>query len=438
MFYDVIVIGAGLAGLMAAEAAQEKGSRVLILAKGMGSLPLTSGCVDGLGYFPESSAAPVSSPLETLGELNRVNPAHPYSRLGKESILSALARFQDLTLSNGLPYAGGFDATVLIPTALGTYHPTCLVPETMKNGVLSLPGRVLLLGFEGLKDFSVCLASENLNLWRARGKIAPSFRAETLTRVKLEGKALNSLNLARAFDGEEFRERVARQVQPLLKSGEKLGLPAVLGYSSSQSAWADLQKRLGTDIFEVPLPPPSIPGLRLYNLMRARLQEKGVRVIIGLSALKPILEKGEIQGIALGEARKSPVYRASAYVLATGKFVGGGLDAQRNRIFETLFDLPVEYPQNRKEWFTTQLLTSIGQPFNSFGVEVNENLQPTDSGGKVIYQNLHAAGGILSHADSMAEKSGGGVAIATGYVAGQFAAACARKGFTPEKQRVQR
>jgi glycerol-3-phosphate dehydrogenase subunit B len=308
----------------------------------------------------------------------------------------------------------------------------------MKNGVLSLPGRVLLLGFEGLKDFSACLASENLNLWRARGKIAPSFRAETLTRVKLEGKALNSLNLARAFDGEEFREQVARQVQPLLKSGEKLGLPAVLGYSSSQSAWADLQKRLGTDIFEVPLPPPSIPGLRLYNLMRARLQEEGVRVIIGLSALKPILEKGEIQGIALGEARKSPVYRASAYVLATGKFVGGGLDAQRNRIFETLFDLPVEYPQNRKEWFTTQLLTSIGQPFNSFGVEVNASLQPTDSGGKVIYQNLYAAGGILAHADSMAEKSGGGVAIATGYVAGQFAAACARKGFTPETQRVQR
>src|SRR5512147_1883736 len=109
MFYDVIVIGAGLAGLMAAEASREKGARVLILAKGMGSLPLTSGCIDGLGYFPESSATPVSSPLETLGELKRVNPAHPYSRLGKENILSSLARFQSLTLSNGLPYMGEFD-----------------------------------------------------------------------------------------------------------------------------------------------------------------------------------------------------------------------------------------------------------------------------------------------------------------------------------------
>jgi glycerol-3-phosphate dehydrogenase subunit B len=41
----------------------------------------------------------------------------------------------------------------------------------------------------------------------------------------------------------------------------------------------------------------------------------------------------------------------------------------------------------------------------------------------VIYQNLYAAGGILAHGDSMAEKSGGGVAIATGYAAGQLAAA---------------
>ena len=422
MFYDIIVIGAGLAGLMAAEAAREKGARVLILARGMGSLPLTSGCIDGLGYFPSSSPAPVPSPLTALGQFGDFQPRHPYSKVGKERILSALDRFRDLTLSGAVPYAGRFDSNFLIPTALGTYHPTCLVPETMKNGVLSLPGRVLLLGFEGLKDFSAFLAAQNLNLLQARGQIAPSFRAKTLANPGLGGKALNSLNLAEAFDEEAFRDRFARQVQPLLKGGEKLGLPAVLGFRSSHRAWTDLQKKLGTEIFEIPLPPPSIPGIRLYNLMRARLQEKGVRTIIGLSVLKPMIEAGEMKGLALGESRKSPIYRASAYVLATGKFVGGGLDAQRNRVCETLFDLPVQYPQNRKEWFNPQLLTAAGQPFNSFGVEVNKDLQPVDPAGKVVYRNLFAAGGILAHADSMAEKSGGGVAISTGYVAGQLAA----------------
>jgi len=124
-------------------------------------------------------------------------------------------------------------------------------------------------------------------------------------------------------------------------------------------------------------------------------------------------------------------------VLTTGKFVGGGLDAQPNRVFETLFDLPVQYPRNRKAWFNTQLLTAAGQPFNSFGVEVDEALQPVDPAGKIVYRNLFAAGGILAHADSMAEKSGGGVAIATGYAAGELAAACAGKSFTTETQRAQ-
>jgi glycerol-3-phosphate dehydrogenase subunit B len=384
---------------------------------------LTSGCIDGLGYFPSSSPVPVSSPLGALNRLKEFHPQHPYSKLGGERILSALEQFIGLTGPEAIPYAGRFDSNVLIPTSLGTFHPTCLVPETMKNGDLSLPGRVLLLSFQGIKDFSAFLAAENLNLLQARGIIAPSFRSEALSGLDLGKKALNTLNLAGALDEEDFRDHLAGRIQPLLKSGEKLGLPAVLGFRSSHSAWADLQKKLGSEIFEIPLPPPSIPGLRLYNLIRARLQGKGVRIIIGLPALKPVTGGGEIKGIGLGESRKSPVYRASAYVLATGKFAGGGLDAQPNRIYETLFDLPVQCPRNRKEWFSPQLLTPAGQPFNSFGVEVNENLQPVDSTGRVIYGNLFAAGGILAHADSMAEKSGGGVAIATGYAAGQLAAA---------------
>src|SRR5512136_2416355 len=113
MNYDVIVIGAGLAGLMAAEAAQEKGDRVLILARGMGSLPLTSGCIDGLGYFPSSSPVPVSSPLTALGRFRDFHPQHPYSRVGKERILSPLNRFQDLTRSGAVPYAGQFGSNFL-------------------------------------------------------------------------------------------------------------------------------------------------------------------------------------------------------------------------------------------------------------------------------------------------------------------------------------
>ena len=422
MNYDVIVIGAGLAGLMAAEAAQSDGARVLILAKGMGSLPLTTGCVDGLGYFPCNSKNPLVSPLTSITHLQESYPHHPYAKVGEERILWALEHFKDLCRTGGLPYTGSFSSTILLPTTLGTFHPTCLVPETMKAGTLSRPGPVFLLGVQGLRDFFPFFAAENLNGLHSQGKISSSFRAGILEGLDLPGKAMNVLNLARAFDEKTFRERFAHQVKPLLKKGERLGLPAVLGFWSSKEAWEELQEKTDAEIFEVPMPPPSIPGLRLYNLLKDYLRDRGVRMVMGLSTLTPLSEPGRLNGFSLGGSSKSPVYRAKAFVLATGKFFGGGLDSDRRRIYETLLDLPVKHFSNREEWFRPHLLAPEGQPFNALGIEVNEGLRPVDGQGKVLYENLFAAGGILSQAESMAEKSGGGVAISTGYLAGKLAA----------------
>lgn len=423
MFYDVIVIGAGLAGLMAAEAAQNQGARVLILAKGMGSLPLTSGCIDGLGYFPSDSNAPLSSPLPAMTQLPKNHPQHPYAKVGPERILPALAHFQEICRAGGMPYAGSLASNFLIPTSLGTFRPTGLVPETMKGGCLSIPSSGLLLGFEGFKDFSPFFAAENLNILYSQKKIASSFRAGALGRLDLRGKAINSLTLAKAFDEEDFRANFVRQSRPFLHPGERVGVPAVLGFHSALEAWTDLQEKMGTEVFEVPTPPPSVPGIRLDNLFKTHLRERGVRLVMGLPELKPIAEHRRLAGFSFGGSKRSPIYRASAFVLATGKFVGGGLDSDRGKIYEPLLGLPVKVPQNRREWFNSPLLTTEGQPFNGFGVEVDENLQPIDQSGQVVFSNLFAAGGIIAHADSMSEKSGGGVAISTGYLAGKLAVA---------------
>jgi glycerol-3-phosphate dehydrogenase subunit B len=352
-----------------------------------------------------------------------MDPHHPYVKVGQEGILSALTRFLELSRSAGMPYAGTFDSNLFIPTPLGTFHPTCLVPETMKSGALSLPGRVLLLGLAGLKDFSPFLAVENLNLLQFKGMIAPSFRAGHMEGLDLGGKAINGLNLAQAFDEKDFREKFIKRAKALLRPGERLGLPAVLGFHSSFETWNDLKEKMDTEIFEIPMPPPSVPGIRLYNLLKTHLRERGVRMVMGVSSLRALAEDRRIKGFSLGGSQKGPFYGASSFVLATGKFVGGGLDSDRGRIYETLLDLPVSYPQDRKKWFNPRLLGPEGQPFNLFGVEVNEHLKPVDPGGQVIYSNLFAAGGIIAHADSMSEKSGGGVAISTGCMAGKFAAA---------------
>ena len=424
MFYDVIVIGAGLAGLMAAESAADEGARVLLLARGLGSLPLTTGCIDVLGYFPATAKIPLASPAS---EIKGIPAQHPYGRIGTEGLWAALGHFKKVLESENYPYEGSGEKNILIPTSLGSLHPTGLVPEIIKEGDLSIPGSVLLLGFEGLKDFFPHFAANNLNLLHERGRTASVFRSALLKRPDLGEKALNGLTLAYSFEKAEFRASFAQEVHPLLTPGERLGVPAVLGTDSSRKVWADLQERVGAPIFEIPLPPPSVPGLRLQNILKSILQKKGGRLFIGFSELTPLIKKSRIAGLTLGDPSKNVPQRASAFVLATGQFVGGGLDSDRSRIFETLFGLPIRYPENRKEWFRSTLLTPAGQPFNSFGVEVDRNLQPVDLQGEVVYSNLFAAGGILAHGDSMNEKSGGGIAVSTGYWAGKYAAEFAKK-----------
>ena len=59
---DVVVIGAGLAGLSAAIKAADAGLSVTLVTKGVGGIQLGTGTVDILGYRPE----PVEAPLEAL------------------------------------------------------------------------------------------------------------------------------------------------------------------------------------------------------------------------------------------------------------------------------------------------------------------------------------------------------------------------------------
>ena len=59
---DVVVVGAGLAGLSAGVRLAEAGASVRVLAKGVGSTHLSAGTIDVLGYDPDGRCCTPSRP----------------------------------------------------------------------------------------------------------------------------------------------------------------------------------------------------------------------------------------------------------------------------------------------------------------------------------------------------------------------------------------
>ena len=79
---DVVVIGAGLAGLTAALRLARAGKSVTLTTKGPGGLQLSQGTVDILGYTPER----VTAPLDAVAA---VSSEHPYASIGADAVAKA-------------------------------------------------------------------------------------------------------------------------------------------------------------------------------------------------------------------------------------------------------------------------------------------------------------------------------------------------------------
>ena len=81
---------------------------------------------------------------------------------------------------------------------------------------------------------------------------------------------------------------------------------------------------------------------------------------------------------------------ADDFVLATGKFFGGGLHADMDGVRETVFGLDVVYEADRSKWFDPDFFAH--QPFLDFGVATDPDGHPFRNG--AVVPNLVATGQI--------------------------------------------
>ena len=412
---DVLVIGAGLSGLSAAWQAASRGKRIKVIAKGWGATHWSSGCIDVLGYHPQELNTALVNPIQGIETLVRENPSHPYALLGLEHIAQTLEALQALCQQADYPLHGTLEKNIFLPTATGAMRPTCLAPQSMIAGDLSSAEAMLLVGFDGYLDFYPHMAAANLSQQGipATAMILELNHLDSTLRV-------DNMTLARLFDQPEFRSEVVEALKTNLGKVSRIGFPAVLGLKNSLEAQQDLETRLGCRVFEISGLPPSVPGIRLHNIFMSAIQKVGGRVENGMEALHATSNLRHIEAVWTESAAREISHRAENFILATGGFLGDGLQvASIGYTKEIVFDLPIHNCPPRENWFEQQFSATQGHPIFKAGISVDANFQPIDAEGNCIFDNLYATGANLANGDFLREASLEGIALGSGYMVGK-------------------
>lgn len=412
---DVVVVGLGLAGLVAGLAACKRGARPLLVGRGFGTLRFRSGTIDVLG---RRSGRLVASPGREVEALASTEPQHPYA-LARPGLEPALAAVRAAAESGGVELVGDLDRNRLVATAAGTLRPACLVPPTMDaqwDGA-----QVLVVGLDGFRDFHAHLVAAALPAAAARLGLELSARPATIDLPALARRHLDGLALARLFDTAEFRRQLGAALQPLLAGATIVALPAAIGLEEPAEAAGSLADQLGLPVLELPTVPPSVPGLRLERALTSALRRAGGRLQVGVRA--QILTRGHrVEAVELDAPARPFRLRAARVVLASGGFASGGLEVGPDGgVRETILGLPVQVPEG--ELFAQRFLEPSGHPLSRAGIRVDARMRPLGADGEPVHEGLFAAGGIVGGADRAVEKSADGIACATGWLAGWEAAA---------------
>ncbi|MHB8157758.1 MAG: anaerobic glycerol-3-phosphate dehydrogenase subunit GlpB [Desulfocucumaceae bacterium] len=413
---DVLVIGAGLSGIMAAAAAAEGGKKVLMAARGLGAVGLSSGCIDLWGYSPDHPEAISKSPMADIARVIELNPDHPYSRV-YQVLGESLGFFMKVCSDSGIPYLQNGGKNWLVPTALGTVRPTYLAPASMAVDSLKHFKKIVVVGFRELKDFYPQVLAANL---RINAGLHTDCVIETVT-VSCGGGELIPNTLAYRLDSPGIINKIINEILPIIAPGSAVLFPPVLGERWDSGIARALGEGLGCPVYEV-AGIPSLPGQRLQKALLHFLKDRGVEVIVGCAATGAHLSGGRCHRVTAVGGGQPLQISAGSYVLATGSFVGGGLEASPGGIREAVFNLPVK--AGAAEWSEKDYLSMKGHSFCKFGIAVNDRLQPVDGQGRVLVDNLAVAGSNLYGCNHPVEKCGNGVALATGYLAGKLAGRC--------------
>ncbi len=412
---DLAIIGSGLAGFAASSFALDRGIQTA-QAGNTGALAYTTGYLDLMGSATTENHQPVNNPWRELHELVKSGSSHPLAKIPESDIRDAFLKFTSFLGECGIAYSLPGEDNVNVLTPAGTIKKTLCVPATMQAGVeayLKKP-RCVIVDFKGLRGFSARQVAANLR------EVWPELRAERMSFPDMESGEIYPEVMARALEVEKCRGKLAERIKAVVGDAEAVGLPAVLGMHEPDKVMADMENRIGLPVFEIPTMPPAVPGIRLREIFEQIFPQKGLK-LVPQQKVKSVEFSSDCITLQIADNFGPITIRAKVAIMATGRFLSGGLEADFESIVEPLLNLPVTQPASREEWYQKQYMDKRGHAVNKSGIEVDEMFRPLGKDGCPLDNRLFAAGIVLAHQDWIRGRCGAGVAIASAYKAVAFA-----------------
>jgi|GEM_PF-7109940 len=427
---DVVIIGGGLSGVVAALAAHEKGAKVKLVRKAYGRTALGNGTMS----FAAQENDGQKNTLKSRMAIAAKNELLPYSVI-KDPLKSMKQAYKQLAghLSGGFEREIDDDTPVMLCLSEGgaLLRSDMAVPQIKSGDLARYVGdgvKIAVIGFAELPFFRPKLLKEQ---WLMDIKEAGIEKAEirVFSLPMLDDGKLPFFRMyseaARVIDAMDALGPLAERIRDEIKGykADLLLLPPMMGLAR-RDAVRDISELIGLPCAEVAGGHQAVAGLRLQQLLDEALQTAGVEIING-EAVGFEIKDGRITKLAVKSGGEKADIEAAAYVLAAGRFIGGGLREARG-ISEPLFGLPVMYAEKNIAGLPAIKLVerdyAAKHVIFSCGIDVNERMQPLDEKREVKAANLYACGDIIGGYDLVLDGCAEGVALASAYIAGANAA----------------
>lgn len=361
MKFDTVIIGGGLSGLVSGISLQKAGRSTAIVSAGQNAMHFFSGSFESLTEAPERL-------MEIFSE-SGVNVHY-----SKGVRLMPLGTFKESSLS---------------------LEDISIFPDP------AFARKVMVVNLAGYHDFFSSFIAEGLEKTGIGCRVC-TIRLPELEHLRKSPSEMRSVQIARVMD--RIWEKVMQEIRLMLKDEDAVVLPQVFGLQDI-TVPARIREVIPAKVVFTGTLPPSVPGLRTQMQLKRYYETLGGTFLMGDEVVDAHCHDGSVHSVETRNLGRHYL-EADNFILATGGFFSKGLAATPQEVYETVFNLDVEYSEDRNAWYDPDF--SRDQPYLDFGVKTDEALHPMRD--SVTFKNLYAIGSILgSTRKEFGNASGGAI-----------------------------